>query len=112
LIEINDGVRFSRRAGLIARQLCPVFMWCRKLDVGAHHPCWLLLQALFMTASVLTTASTTATRTIIKGVFMGVTSHPPEPAEFSSFKNEPAVNVNADYPGSGSSNAPLRKKSS
>jgi hypothetical protein len=45
-------------------------MWCRKLDVGAHHPCWLLLQALFMTARVLTTTSTTATRTIIKGVFI------------------------------------------
>jgi hypothetical protein len=54
----------------MARQLCPVFMWCRKLDVGAHHTCWLLLQALFMTASVLTTTSTTATRTIIKGVFI------------------------------------------
>jgi hypothetical protein len=39
-------------------------------DNGAHHPCWLLLQALFMTASVLTTRSTTATRTIIKGVFI------------------------------------------
>jgi hypothetical protein len=57
LFEINDGARFSRRAGLIARQLCPVFMWCRKLDVGAHHPCWLLLQALFMTASVIRRAA-------------------------------------------------------
>jgi hypothetical protein len=83
-------------------------MWCRIVDNGAHHACWLLLQALFMTASVLTATSTTATRTMSKGLFMGATSHPPEPAEFSSFKNEPAVNVNADYPGSGSSNAPLR----
>jgi hypothetical protein len=41
--------------GLIAEtQLCPVFMWCPIVDIGAHHACWLLLQALFMTASVPT----------------------------------------------------------
>ena len=43
-------------------------MW--RTDVGAHHACWLLLQALFMTASVLTVTSTTATRTMTKGLFM------------------------------------------
>jgi len=64
LIEINDG-GLNRR-----RQLCPVFMWCLTLDIGAHHACWLLLQALFMTASVLTATSTTATRTMTKGLFM------------------------------------------
>jgi len=53
----------------------PVFMWCRMLDIGAHHACWLLLQALFMTASVLTVTSTTATRTMNKGLFM-LTSRP------------------------------------
>jgi hypothetical protein len=35
-------------------------MWCRMVDIEAHHACWLLLQALFMTASVLTATSTTA----------------------------------------------------
>src|SRR6516162_6409299 len=48
-------------AALIAEpQPCPVFMCCRRLDVGAHHACWLLLQALFITASVPTVTSTTA----------------------------------------------------
>jgi DNA-binding XRE family transcriptional regulator len=35
------------------------------LDVGAHHSCRLVLQALFMTASVPTATSTIATRTMI-----------------------------------------------
>jgi len=48
-------------------------MW--RMDVGAHHACWLLLQALFMTTSVLTVTSATATRTMTKGLFM-VTSRP------------------------------------
>jgi hypothetical protein len=57
--------------GLIAEtQLCPVFMWCRTVDIEAHHTCWLLLQALFMIASALTVASTTAMRTITKEVFI------------------------------------------
>jgi energy-coupling factor transporter transmembrane protein EcfT len=68
LIEINDGVRCSRRAGLIAGHLCPVFMWCRMVGIGVHHACWLLLQALFMTASVLTATSTTAITAITSGV--------------------------------------------
>jgi hypothetical protein len=62
LIEINDE---------FAGQLRFVFMWCCIADVGAHHACWLLLQAVFMTASVLTAASTTATKTMTKGLFMG-----------------------------------------
>ena len=45
----------------------PVFIWCRMLDVGSHHSCWLVLQALFMTASVPTATSTNATRTMTKG---------------------------------------------
>jgi hypothetical protein len=88
LIEINDGRAISengRRPVNVEAQLL-VFMWCRIVDNGAHHACWLLLQALFMMASVLRATSTTATRTMAKGFFMGVTSHPPEPAEFSSFK--------------------------
>src|SRR6516162_1561259 len=43
-------------------QTQPVFMWCR-MDVGAHHARWLLLQALFIIASALTATSTTAPRT-------------------------------------------------
>jgi hypothetical protein len=74
-------------------------MWCRIVDNGAHHACWLLLQALFMTASVLRATSTTATRTMAKGFFIGELATRPNQAEFSAFKNEPAVNVKADYPG-------------
>ena len=40
------------------------------LDIGAHHACRLLLQALFMTASVLTATSKIATRAMTKGLFM------------------------------------------
>ena len=43
-------------------------MWCR-MD-GAHHACSLLLQALFMTASVPIVMSTAATRTMTKGLFI------------------------------------------
>ena len=45
------------------------------MDVGAHLACWLLLQALFMTASVPTVTSIAVTRTMNKGLFM-VASRP------------------------------------
>jgi hypothetical protein len=51
-------------------QAYPVFMWCRTVAIGAHHACWLLLQALFITASALTVTSTTATRIMTKGLFI------------------------------------------
>jgi hypothetical protein len=52
-------------AALIAEtQTYPVFMSCRTVVIGAHHACWLLLPALFITASVPTVTSTTATRTM------------------------------------------------
>ncbi len=56
-------------------------MWCRMVDIGAHHVWLLLLQALFMIASVLIVTSTTAVRTITKGVFICdlATAGPPEP---------------------------------
>src|SRR5215469_15164246 len=58
------AVRQTGSHGLIAGiQMRPVFMWCCKLDIGAHHACWLLLQDLFIIASALTATSTTATRT-------------------------------------------------
>jgi hypothetical protein len=58
-------------AALIAEtQTYPVFMSCRTVVIGAHHACWLLLQALFITASVPTVTSTTATRTMTKGLFI------------------------------------------
>ena len=47
--------------------------WERTIHVG--WSCWLVLQALFMTASVPTATSITATRTMAKGLFM-VTSRP------------------------------------
>ena len=80
--------------GLIAEAQVLVFMWCRIVDNGAHHACWLLLQALFITASVPTVTSTTATRTMTKGLFI-VTSRPPgySLVEFSCFRDEPTVNV-------------------
>jgi len=56
-------------------------MWCCKVDVGAHHACWLLLQALFMTASVPTVTSIAVTRTMNKGLFMvaaPLATHPPD----------------------------------
>ena len=65
-MKINDGEISG--IGLIAGTQ-PVFMWCR-MDVGAHHACWLLLQALFITASVPTATNTTATRTMSKGLFI------------------------------------------
>jgi hypothetical protein len=47
---------------LLAKPLCCLvgvsildhlpFMWCRMVDIGAHHSCWLLLQALFMIAEM------------------------------------------------------------
>src|SRR5262249_13386335 len=38
----------------LAGQRYSVFMWCCMGDIGAHHACWLLLQAAFMTASAAT----------------------------------------------------------
>jgi hypothetical protein len=66
LIEINDD-----RGSVLLGQLCLVLMWCSMVDTGAHHMRRPLLQALFITASVLTAMSTTATRTMTKGLFMG-----------------------------------------
>ena len=62
--------------GLIAGiQLRSVFMWCCKLDIGAHHACGLLLQAVFMTASVPTGTDTAAMAAITGGVLI-VASRP------------------------------------
>ena len=45
--------------------------WCRISETGAHHACLLLLQALFISAMVLPViTSTTAARTINKGLFI------------------------------------------
>jgi hypothetical protein len=67
LIEINDAraIEENGRHRLNAETQLLVLMWCRTVDIGAHHACWLLLQALFITASVPTVTSTTATSTII-----------------------------------------------
>ena len=64
-------------------------MWCRMLLDGAHHSCWLLLQALFMIASVLTAMSMTVTRTITKGAFIVTSLSPELPVEFPPFKLNP-----------------------
>ena len=45
------------------------------LEFGAHQLCWLLLQALFMTASVPKVTSIAVTRTMNKGLLM-VASRP------------------------------------
>ena len=48
-----------------------VLAWCRISETGAHHACLLLLQALFISAMALPViTSTTAARTINKGLFI------------------------------------------
>jgi hypothetical protein len=71
------AARFQKKGGtgLIADAQLLVFMWCRIVDIGAHHACWLLLQALFIAARVPTVPSTTATSRMTKGLFI-VTSRP------------------------------------
>ena len=61
-------------------------MWCRTVDVEAHHPCRVLLQALFITASMLTVTSTTATRTMTKVIPPFGGSIPPAPASQSGLR--------------------------
>ncbi len=67
LIEIN----FKKWEAPDAKGQLLVFMWCRTVDIGAHHVCWLLLQAWFITASAPTVPTTTVTSTITKGLLMG-----------------------------------------
>ena len=67
----------------------PVFMWCRKLVIGVHHACWLLLQALFMTARTRPTMKAIAMRIIN----IAASAASAKAAEFSSVQNEPAVNA-------------------
>jgi hypothetical protein len=62
-------------------------------DIGAHHSCWLLLQALFMIARVLTANSTTTLRTIAKGVFIVTSLLRVSTGQVSVLQNEPMVNV-------------------
>ena len=61
-------------------------MWCLRADTGAHHSCWLLLQALFMIARALTARSTTAAMTIAKGVFIVTSLLRVLSAKFWTFK--------------------------
>jgi hypothetical protein len=70
--------------GLIAEAQLLVFMWCRIVDNGAHHACWLLLQALFMTASVL--RAQLRQGQWLKGSSWGDLATRPNPVEFSSSK--------------------------
>jgi hypothetical protein len=50
-------------------------MWCRSVDIGAHHARWLVLQTLFMTARVPTAASPTATRRMTRRFFLLTSRH-------------------------------------
>jgi|SRR6516164_9924866 len=66
------------------------------LDIGAHHSCWLLLQALFMIARALTANSTTAVRTINTGLCIATsTTRNSEAYERQNYRgsNEPRVNA-------------------
>jgi len=68
-------------------------MSCRTVDLGAHQACCSLLQAVFMTARAPIMSIVTV-RTI-KGVFIATSllRAPKSPTpDFSSLKNEPAVN--------------------
>jgi hypothetical protein len=86
------GFRDGRTRLIAETQPYPVFMWCRTVAIGAHHACWLLLQALFITAKVPTATTTTATRIMTKGLFIATSGPRPLIAEFSWLKNEPPVN--------------------
>jgi len=66
------------------------------LDIGAHHSCWLLLQALFMIARALTANSTTVVRTINNGLCIATsTTRNSEAYERQNYRgsNEPRVNA-------------------
>jgi len=67
------------------------------VDIGAHHSCWLLLQALFMIASVLMAASARATETMTNGVFTG-TSPQRVFCAVSDLENEPRLDGLAAKP--------------
>ena len=55
---------------VLSSYLCPVFTWCRTLEMGAHHALsWPLLQALFIIAKPLP-ATSMAARAIKKGAFI------------------------------------------
>jgi hypothetical protein len=55
---------------VLSSYLCPVFTWCRTLEMGAHHALsWPLLQALFIIAKPLP-ATSMAARAINKGAFI------------------------------------------
>jgi hypothetical protein len=68
------------------------------VDIGAHHSCWALLQALFMIARALMANRTTAVRTINNGLCIIATStkyRTPEAYERSNYlgSGEPTVNA-------------------
>ena len=80
------AVRFQKMGGtrLIAEAQLLVLTWCRIVDIGAHHARWLLLQALFITASVPTVTSTAATSTMTKGLF--ISDLAPSAVHWSNFR--------------------------
>lgn len=63
------------------------------MDIGAHHSCWPLLQALFMIAKALTANSTSAESIINNGLCIA-TMRNPEAHEQPYYRgsNEPVVN--------------------
>jgi hypothetical protein len=68
--SVISSTYFLGASQRIARAQLRRTMWCRAVELGAHHSCCPVLQALFMTASVLTAATTNATRTMTKRVFI------------------------------------------
>jgi hypothetical protein len=65
--------RFLRNEGSSAN---PAFMWCRRLELGAHQAWCPLLHALFKAANTLPALRTNATvSAITSGVFMADTRY-------------------------------------
>jgi hypothetical protein len=66
------------------------------VDIGAHHSCWALLQALFMIAKALTANSTTAVRTINNGLRIATSiTRNPEAYQRPNYRASTERTVNA-----------------
>jgi hypothetical protein len=76
-----QGASFATKARRLTRY-APAFMWCRRLELGAHQGWCPLLHALFKAAKTLPALRTNATvSAITTGVFMAdLTISPPSPA--------------------------------
>ena len=69
-VSSTEAARGHALTLVLSSYLCPVFTWCRTLEMGAHHALsWPPLQALFIIAKPLP-ATSMAARAINKGAFI------------------------------------------